>query len=235
MPARPRGARSPTSYRALSRAYGEEATDVAVRSSATAEDLPERELRRPAGELPQRARRRVRRRRRAQGLREPLHAARDQLPRTTWASTTRSVALSVGVQKMVRSDRASAGVIFTLDPETRAPRRRPRDVELRPRRERRAGAGRARPVLVHKATLEAGFAPLVWKKLGTKEVRLVYDEDGHRQVRDRARPRRRARALVALRRRRAHARALGGADRGPLLARRTAPTRRWTSSGRRTA
>lgn len=30
----------------------------------------------------------------------------------------RAVALSVGVQKMVRSDLASAGVIFTLDPET---------------------------------------------------------------------------------------------------------------------
>ena len=51
-----------------------------------------------------------------------------------------AVALSVGVQKMVRSDCASAGVIFTLDPETGHRGRHPRDLELGPRRERRAGA-----------------------------------------------------------------------------------------------
>ena len=45
--------------------------------------------------------------------------------------------------------------------------------------------GRVAPdqFVVHKATLRAGFAPLVWKKLGTKEVRLVYDDRDHKQVR----------------------------------------------------
>ena len=108
-----------------------------------------------------------------------------------------SVALSVGVQKMVRSDRASAGVIFTLDPETGH-----RGVVLVTSScglGESVVQGRVAPdqFVVHKATLKAGFAPIVWKKLGTKEVRLVYDEEGHKQVQERARPGRRPRALLA--------------------------------------
>ena len=43
--------------------------------------------------------------------------------------------------------------------------------------------GRVLPDLfhVHKPTLKLGFRPLVRKVLGTKEIRLEYD-DGHRQV-----------------------------------------------------
>jgi len=88
----------------------------------------------------------------------------------------------VGIQKMVRSDRASAGVIFTLDPESGH-----RGVILVTSSfglGESVVQGRVAPdqFLVHKATLKAGFASLVRKKLGTKEVRLVYDQEGHRQV-----------------------------------------------------
>ena len=98
------------------------------------------------------------------------------------------VALSVGVQKMVRSDRASAGVIFTLDTETGH-----RGVVLVTSSwglGESVVQGRAVPdqFYVHKETLRRGFRPIVRRRLGTKEVRLVYDADGPRRVRDVAVP-----------------------------------------------
>jgi pyruvate,water dikinase len=86
----------------------------------------------------------------------------------------RDLALSVGVQKMVRSDLGSAGVIFTLDTESGF-----RDVILV------TGAwglgetlvqGRVRPdeFWVHKPTLRAGFRALVRREIGDKAVKLVY-------------------------------------------------------------
>jgi pyruvate,water dikinase len=171
-----------TSYRALSRTYGEDATDVAVRSSATAEDLPGASF---AGQqesfLNVRGAASV-----IDAVRKAfasLFTARAISYREDMGFAHTKVALSVGVQKMVRSDRASAGVIFTLDPETGH-----RGVVLVTSSfglGESVVQGRVAPdqFLVHKSTLREGFAPLVWKKLGTKEVRLVYDAGGHKQVR----------------------------------------------------
>ena len=170
-------------YAALSRQYGEEATDVAVRSSATAEDLPNASF---AGQ--QESYLNVR------GAPFVLDAVRNAIAslftprairyRADMGFDHEAVALSVGVQKMVRSDRASAGVIFTLDPDTGH-----RGVILVTSSwglGESVVQGRVAPdqFVVHKATLKGGFAPIVWKRLGTKEVRLVYDEAGHRQVRN---------------------------------------------------
>jgi len=108
-------------YRELSREYGEEATDVAVRSSATAEDLPEASFAgqqesylNVVGE---------------EGLLEAcrrcyasLFTDRAIAYREERGFRHMDVALSVGIQKMVRSDRGSAGVMFTLDPDTGFPR-----------------------------------------------------------------------------------------------------------------
>jgi pyruvate,water dikinase len=169
-------------YAALSRQYGEEATDVAVRSSATAEDLPNASF---AGQ--QESYLNVR------GAPFVLDAVKNAFAslftprairyRVDMGFDHETIALSVGVQKMVRSDKASAGVIFTLDPETGH-----RGIVLVTSSwglGESVVQGRVAPdqFVVHKATLKSGFAPLVWKKLGTKEVRLVYDEDGHKQVR----------------------------------------------------
>jgi len=170
------------SYRALSRAYGEDATDVAVRSSATAEDLPGASFAgqqesflnvRGAASVVDAVRRAF----------ASLFTARAISYREDMGFAHTKVALSVGVQKMVRSDRASAGVIFTLDPETGH-----RGIVLVTSSfglGESVVQGRVAPdsFVVHKSTLREGFAPLVWKKLGTKEVRLVYDADGHKQVR----------------------------------------------------
>jgi pyruvate,water dikinase len=168
-------------YAALSSKYKDTATDVAVRSSATAEDLPNASF---AGQ--QESYLNVR------GAAFVLDAVRNAFAslftprairyRVDMGFSHESVALSVGVQKMVRSDRASAGVIFTLDPESGH-----RGVILVTSSwglGESVVQGQVAPdqFVVHKRTLKDGFAPLVWKKLGTKEVRLVYDEDGHRQV-----------------------------------------------------
>jgi pyruvate, water dikinase len=168
-------------YAELSRRCGEGETDVAVRSSATAEDLPNASF---AGQ--QETFLNVR------GAAFVLDAVKRCFAslftprairyRQDMGFAHTSIALSVGIQKMVRSDRASAGVIFTLDPESGH-----RGVILVTSSfglGESVVQGRVAPdqFLVHKATLKAGFAPLVRKKLGTKEVRLVYDQDGHRQV-----------------------------------------------------
>ena len=169
-------------YRELSRGYGEDATDVAVRSSATAEDLPNASF---AGQqesfLNVRGEASL-----AEAVRKAfasLFTPRAISYRLDMGFDHMQVALSVGVQKMVRSDLASAGVIFTLDPDTGH-----RGVVLVTSSYGLGESvvqGRVVPdsFYVHKATLEKGFRPLLWKKLGTKEVRLVYDQTGHRQVR----------------------------------------------------
>src|ERR1041385_7678663 len=97
------------------------------------------------------------------------------------------VAISVGVQPMVRSDRASSGVIFTLDTESGF-----RELVL-------IGSsyglgeyvvqGVVTPDewMVFKPTLKQGHRPIVSRRLGTKEVRLVYG-DGSRTTRSEATP-----------------------------------------------
>ena len=71
------------------------------------------------------------------------------------------IALSVGVQQMVRSDLAASGVMFSLDTETGF-----RDVVLinaglRARRECRAGLDNPDEFYVFKPTLCRGFRPIV--------------------------------------------------------------------------
>jgi pyruvate,water dikinase len=162
-------------YLRLSAESGEDATDVAVRSSATAEDLPTASF---AGQ--QETYLNVR------GAANLIEAIRNCMAslftdraivyRAERGFSHRDVALSVGVQKMVRSDLASAGVVFTLDTETGF-----RDVVMV------TGAfglgelvvqGSVNPdeFWVHKPTLRAGFRPIVRRELGEKAVRMIYDE-----------------------------------------------------------
>ena len=97
------------------------------------------------------------------------------------------VALSVGVMPMVRSDKASSGVIFTLDTESGF-----RDVVTV------SGAyGLGEFVVqgvvtpdewtVFKPTLATGHRAIIGRRLGTKEVRLVY-ADGSKGTRSEPTP-----------------------------------------------
>ena len=168
-------------YRRLGAEYGADC-DVAVRSSATAEDLPEASF---AGQ--QESYLNIR------GERMLLDAVRRCFAslftdraisyRAEHGFEHSAVLLSVGVQKMVRSDRACAGVIFSIDSETGF-----RNAVLI------TGAyglgesvvqGTVNPdeFYVFKPTLKEGFRPILQKKLGSKEFKLVYEEGGVRQIR----------------------------------------------------
>ncbi|HEU4429983.1 MAG TPA: phosphoenolpyruvate synthase [Myxococcota bacterium] len=157
-------------YVDLSRASGVDLADVAVRSSATAEDLPTASF---AGQQetflyvrgPAALRRAV------VDCMASLFTDRAIAYRAERGFLHRDVALSVGVQRMIRS--ACAGVIFTLDPESGF-----RDVVLV------TGAyglgetvvqGSVNPdeFWVHKPTLRAGFRPILQRVRGDKALRLV--------------------------------------------------------------
>jgi pyruvate,water dikinase len=170
-------------YWELSRRYGVAATDVAVRSSATAEDLPTASF---AGQ--QESYLNVR------GEAMLLEAVKKCFaslftPRATSYRADMGfghfeVALSVGVQKMVRSDLASSGVIFTLDTESGF-----RDVVFLTSAYglgENIVQGRIAPdeFYVFKPTLKLGYRPLIWKRLGSKELRMVYDEAGSKLVKN---------------------------------------------------
>jgi len=152
--------------------------DVAVRSSATAEDLPDASF---AGQHDTFLH--------IQGTEALLAAVR-----RCWASlfTDRAisyrihkgfdhmaVALSVVVQQMVRSDLGTAGVIFTLDTETGF-----EDVVLVT-----AAYGLGENVVqgavspdefyVYKGTLDSAPCPVLRRTLGTKAERMVYGGRRH--------------------------------------------------------
>ena len=107
-------------YQELSKRYQKEEVDVAARSSATAEDLPEASF---AGQQETFLN--------VTGVNDLLDACRNCFASlfTDRAITYREeqgfdhlqVALSVGVQKMVRADQACSGVMFTIDTETGFP------------------------------------------------------------------------------------------------------------------
>ncbi len=168
-------------YKQLCKEYSDSKVDVAVRSSATAEDLPDASF---AGQ--QETYLNVR------GETELIDACKKCFASlfTDRAISYRvdkgfdhlSVALSIGVQKMVRSDLASAGVIFSIDTESGF-----RDAVLI------TGSyglgelvvqGTVNPdeFYVFKPTLRKGFRPILQKKLGTKEIKMVYATETHEEA-----------------------------------------------------
>lgn len=157
--------------------------DVAVRSSATAEDLPDASF---AGQ--QETYLNVQGR---PGLLDALKRCFASLF-TDRAISYRAdkgfdhlkIALSVGVQRMVRSDLATSGVMFSIDTETGFP-----DVVLI-----NASYGLGENVVqgsvnpdeyyVFKPTLKKGCSPILQKKIGSKEFKLVYDIGGSKMVKN---------------------------------------------------
>jgi pyruvate,water dikinase len=147
--------------------------EMAVRSSATAEDLPEASFA-GAAETFLNVRGREGLLRAVQSCYSSLFTDRAISYRARLGYDQLKVALSVGVQPMVRSDQASSGVIFTLDTESGF-----RDVVTV------TGAyGLGEFVVqgvvtpdewtVFKPTLSTGHRAIIGRRLGTKEVRLVY-------------------------------------------------------------
>ena len=104
-------------YKKLSEGYKEKDTDVAVRSSATAEDLPSASFA-GAHETYLNVRGEKNLLRAIKKCIASMFLARAIAYREEKGFSHLNIALSVCIQKMVRSDLASSGVMFTLDTET---------------------------------------------------------------------------------------------------------------------
>jgi len=168
-------------YEKLSSHYDQEYTDVAVRSSATAEDLPDASF---AGQQET-----------FLNVRGPailmdcvrnciasLFTDRAISYRESFHYDHFSVGISICVQKMVRSDLGSSGVAFSLDTESGF-----RDVVVI------NGAfglgelvvqGSISPdeFIVFKPTLKNGYKSIIEKKLGVKDKMMVYGDKADERV-----------------------------------------------------
>lgn len=163
-------------YRKLCSKYGKN-TDVAVRSSATAEDLPDASF---AGQ--QETYLNIR----------GEHALIDACKKCFASLFTNraihyridkgfdhfKVALSIGVQKMVRSDLSSSGVMFSIDTETGF-----KDVVLINAiyglgENIVQGAVNPDEFYVFKPTLKKGFKPILSKVIGDKKIKMIYSSEG---------------------------------------------------------
>ncbi|HLG24178.1 MAG TPA: phosphoenolpyruvate synthase [Candidatus Nanoarchaeia archaeon] len=166
-------------YKKMCHEYGHN-TDVAVRSSATAEDLPDASF---AGQQDTYLN--------IRGEHDLIEACKKCFASlfTNRAISYRvdkkfdhfKIALSIGVQKMVRSDKASSGVMFSIDTETGF-----KDAVII------NGAyglgenivqGSVNPdqFYVFKPTLKKGFKPIISKKLGSKKIKMIYSDKGSKQ------------------------------------------------------
>lgn len=160
--------------------------ELAVRSSATAEDLPEASFA-GAAETFLNIRGREDLLRAVHLCFASLFTDRAISYRARLGYDQLKVAISVGVQPMVRSDKASSGIIFTLDTESGF-----RDV-VTVTGSYGLGEFVVQGVVtpdewtVFKPTLKSGFRSIIGRQMGTKEVRLVYG-DGSRTTRSEATP-----------------------------------------------
>ena len=167
-------------YRELSAQFDRKAVDVAVRSSATAEDLPDASF---AGQQEtflnicgEKALLDACRRCFASLFTDRAISYREQK-----GFDHLKVALSVGVQKMVRSDRAGAGVAFTIDTESGFPRVVVINASWGLGETVVQGSVSPDEYLVFKPLLEdERFHPIIGKQRGGKSKKMVYAEGGTR-------------------------------------------------------
>ncbi|MGK7887991.1 MAG: phosphoenolpyruvate synthase, partial [Leptolyngbyaceae cyanobacterium] len=88
------------------------------------------------------------------------------------------VALSVGVQNMVRSDLAASGVMFSIDTESGFKNAALITAAYGLGENVVQGAVNPDEFFVFKPTLQQGHVPIISKRLGSKEIKMVYDLGG---------------------------------------------------------
>ncbi len=162
--------------------------DVAVRSSATAEDLPDASF---AGQ--QETYLNVHG---VKGVVEACHKCfaslftdraisyRHQYAERIDGFDEFSVALSVGVQKMVRSDMATSGVMFSIDTETGFKNAALITAAYGLGENVVQGAVNPDEYFVFKPTLKDGKRPILNKRLGSKEIKMIYDIGGGKETKN---------------------------------------------------
>jgi pyruvate,water dikinase len=168
-------------YYKLSAEYGQDITDVAVRSSATAEDLPDASfagqqetylnVRGPAAIMDS-----------VRNCFASLFTDRAISYRQNFGFDHFAISISVCIQKMVRSDLGSSGVAFSLDTESGF-----KDVvvingifglgELIVQ-----GSVSPDEFIVFKPTMKERYTPIIEKKMGLKDHMMVYGDDPDERV-----------------------------------------------------
>ncbi len=163
-------------YKKLCEEYGPD-TDCAVRSSATAEDLPDASF---AGQQETYLN--------VHGEKNILEACKKCFAslftdraisyRQTKGFDHFSIGLSIGVQKMVRSDLACSGVMFSIDTETGFQNTVLISAAYGLGENIVQGTVNPDEYVVFKPTLGQGYKPILNRNLGSKELKMVYDLGG---------------------------------------------------------
>jgi len=183
-------------YEDLCGRYGQKDMDVAVRSSATAEDLPNASF---AGQQETFLN--------ISGVEELLEACKKCYAslftdraisyRTEKGFDHLKVALSVGVQKMVRSDKAGSGVMFSIDTETGFPGVVVINAAWGLGENVVQGTVNPDEYRVFKPLLaDDGFRPIIDKVLGEKEKKMIYSTGGAHTTKNINTPRDERKSLV---------------------------------------
>jgi len=169
-------------YSNICKQYGEN-TDVAVRSSATAEDLPDASF---AGQQETYLN--------IKGPSQLIEACKKCFASlfTNRAISYRedkgfdhfSIALSIGVQKMVRSDLASSGVMFSIDTESGFKNAAFITGAWGLGENVVQGAVNPDEFYVFKPTLKEGKRSIISKRMGSKEIKMIYDEHGNKHTKN---------------------------------------------------
>ncbi len=169
-------------YGHLCEQYGQD-TDVAVRSSATAEDLPDASF---AGQHETFLN--------IRGANDILDTCRHCFAsiftdRAFYYRQMRGfdhlgVALSIGVQKMVRSDLASSGVMFSIDTESGFTNVVLINASYGLGENIVQGVVNPDEYMVFKPTLKEGYRPILSKTVGTKETKLIYEIGGSKATKN---------------------------------------------------
>lgn len=168
-------------YEKLSKQYGQDVTDVAVRSSATAEDLPDASF---AGQQET-----------FLNVRGPemlmdcirkcfasLFTDRAISYRQSFGYDHFQLALSVCVQKMVRSDLGSSGVAFSIDTESGFKDAVVINASYGLGEMIVQGAVSPDEYIVFKPLLKEGYRSIIEKKMGNKDKMMIYGEGGDERV-----------------------------------------------------
>ena len=169
-------------YKNMCLQYGDH-TDVAVRSSATAEDLPDASF---AGQQETYLN--------IKGEAQLLDACKRCFASlfTNRAISYRvdkgfdhfDIALSVGIQKMVRSDLASSGVMFSIDTETGFKNAAFITGAYGLGENVVQGAVNPDEFYVFKPTLKEGKKPIIYRQVGEKAIKMVYNHQGNSPVKN---------------------------------------------------
>lgn len=164
-------------YKILSSEYGSENSDVAVRSSGTAEDLPDASF---AGQqetflnIDSADKLLIS----VKKCFASLFTDRAISYRTSRGFDHFKVALSVGVQKMVRSDLASSGIMFTIDTESGSQNLILINSIWGLGENVVSGRVNADEFFVFKPTLKEGKNTILKRSLGSKKEKMLYANEG---------------------------------------------------------